>query len=66
MNKKLKHSKFPQHLEEIIKIFEKSLEKYKTELEKNQNNIFYQGLVKNTEEYISELKIELNKKQDNG
>lgn len=50
-----------KNLTEIIESFEKSLIGYETELEKNPNSFFYSGLVKNTKEYIEELK-ELNKK----
>lgn len=42
----------------MIKIYEKSLKRYKLELEKNPESTFYQRLVKNTEEYIKELKYE--------
>lgn len=42
--------------EKKIKMFEKMLKQYNLELEKNQNSIFYAGLVKNTKEHIEELK----------
>ena len=42
--------------EELIKSFEKSLDRYKLELEKNPNSTFFAGIVKETEEYIEELK----------
>lgn len=45
-----------ENLLDTIKSFEKILERYKSKLEKDPNSVFYKGLVKNTEEYISELK----------
>jgi len=44
-----------------IRSFEETLERYKSDLEKNPDSTFHSGLVKNTEEYIDELKDELNK-----
>lgn|GEM_PF-332501 len=44
-----------------IKSFEEALKRYKLELEKYPNSIFYTGLVKNTKEYIEELKCEIEK-----
>jgi hypothetical protein len=41
---------------ELIESFEETLERYKTELKKDPTSTFYQGLVKNTEDYIKELK----------
>ena len=41
---------------DLIESFEQTLERYKKELENNPTSTFYQGLVKNTEEYITELK----------
>lgn len=45
-----------ENLLDTIKSFEKILERYKSKLEKEPNSVFYKGLVKNTEEYINELK----------
>lgn len=42
--------------------FEETLKRYKSDLEKNPGSTFYSGLVKNTEEYIEELKLELDQK----
>ena len=42
-----------------IKLFEETLERYKSNLETSPESTFYSGLVKNTEEYIEELKNEL-------
>ena len=39
-----------------IEVYQKFLKRYKSELEKHPNSMFYLGLVKNTEEYIEELK----------
>lgn len=44
---------------QTIKTFEETLKRYKSDLEKNPGSTFYTGLVKNTEEYIEELKDEL-------
>lgn len=41
---------------QTIKTFEETLKRYKSDLEKNPGSTFYSGLVKNTEEYIEELK----------
>ena len=41
---------------ELIKQFEEMLTHYKELLEKDPDSTFYRGLVKNTEEYINELK----------
>lgn len=40
----------------LILQFEEMLATYKRELEKNPNSHFYKCLVKNTEEYLEELK----------
>jgi hypothetical protein len=45
---------------ELIKSFEISLERYKLELEKNPDSFFFAGLVKETIEYINELKTKIN------
>ena len=50
-----------ENLKETIKSFEKTLKRYRSELEKDPASTFYSGLVKNTEEYIAELKEELKK-----
>ena len=42
-----------------IKSFEETLSRYRSDLQKNPTSLFYKGLVKNTEEYINELKNEL-------
>jgi len=41
---------------QTIKTFEETLKRYKSDLEKNPSSTFYTGLVKNTLEYIEELK----------
>ena len=51
-------------MNEIISSFEERLKTYKIELDKSPHSIFYQGLVKNTEEYINELKLK-NKQNEN-
>jgi hypothetical protein len=43
-----------------IKTFEDTLNLYKLELVKNPNSTFLIGVIKNTEEYINELKTKLN------
>ncbi len=48
-----------ENIIQTIKSFEETLKRYKSDLEKNPGNIFYLGLVKNTEEYLDELKLEL-------
>ena len=48
-----------KEINNTIESFEETLKRYRTELEKNPNSTFYNGLVKNTEEYIEELKGEL-------
>lgn len=48
-----------------IKSFEETLKRYKADLESNPNSTFYIGLVKNTEEYIEELREELKKQKSN-
>lgn len=45
---------------EIIKGFEKLLVGYKEKLQEKPDSLFYQGLVKTTEEYIKELTEKLN------
>ena len=42
--------------QDLIEIFEKKLKRYKRELDRNKNSTFYEGLVKNTEEFINDLK----------
>jgi len=43
-------------IKKVIKLNEDHLKRYALELEKQPNSTFYLGLVKNTEEYIEELK----------
>lgn len=43
-------------MKELIKSFEDRLESYKKSLSENPKSTFYEGLIKNTEEYIRELK----------
>ena len=43
-------------MKEIIESFELRLKSYESELSKNPNSTFYSGIVKNTKEYIKELK----------
>lgn len=45
---------------EIINLFENALKRYELELEQNPNSTFFTGMVKNTKEYIIELKTKLN------
>ena len=40
----------------LIELFAEKLERYENELAENPDSIFYKGLVKNTTEYINELK----------
>ncbi len=52
----------------LIETFERALERYKKELEKNPDSTFYKGLVKETEEYLKEIKLQtdaLNKTNNN-
>lgn len=49
---------------ELIRTFEEQLKRYREDLQKNPDSLFHRGLVKNTEEYIEELKEQL--KQQNG
>jgi hypothetical protein len=44
---------------QTIKTLEENLERYTLDLEEDPGSTFYTGLVKNTEEYIEELKCEL-------
>lgn len=48
---------------QTIKTFEETLKRYKSDLEKNPGSTFYSGLVKNTEEYIEELKGNLKQQK---
>jgi len=41
---------------QTIRMFEETLKRYKSDLEKTPGSTFYAGLVKNTEDYIEELK----------
>jgi len=50
---------------ETIKSFEETLKRYRSELGNNPGSTFYSGLIKNTEEYIAELKEELKKQKPN-
>lgn len=43
-------------ISDTIKSFEETLLRYQIELEKSPDSNFYKGLVKNTGEYIEELK----------
>ena len=52
-----------ENLKETIKSFEETLKRYRLELENNPGSTFYSGLIKNTEEYIAELKEELKKQK---
>jgi type I restriction enzyme, R subunit len=49
------------NIKNTIILFEDTLERYQTELEKDPASTFYSGLVRNTEKYIAELKEELKK-----
>lgn len=40
----------------LIKSFENLLEHYEKQLQKNPGSFFHEGLVKNTKEFIQELK----------
>ena len=51
----------PENIRETIKSSEEMLQQYKEELGKNPQSFFYEGAVKNTEEYIEELEEELQK-----
>lgn len=50
-----------QEIETTLKTFEETLRRYQSGLQQNPGSIFYEGLVKNTQEYIEELKQELSK-----
>jgi hypothetical protein len=47
----------------LIELFEEKLERYKEGLLENPDSLFYKGLVKNTTEYIDELKQTLRELQ---
>lgn len=49
--------------EQTVKTFEEMLKLYRIDLEKNPGSTFYSGLIKNTEDYIEELKIEVQKQE---
>jgi len=40
----------------LLRLFHKTLKRYKENLDQNPGSFFYQGLIKNTEEFIKELK----------
>jgi len=40
----------------LFGLFRKTLKRYKENLDQNPGSFFYQGLIKNTEEFIKELK----------
>ena len=46
--------------EKLIKVFEESLSRYKKELKQNDGSLFHIWRVKNTEEFIEELKKQNN------
>jgi type I restriction enzyme R subunit len=48
---------------QTIATFEETLKRYISDLEKNPGSTFYTGLVKNTKDYIDELKGELRKQK---
>jgi len=48
--------------ETVISIFEKALGEYEEKVKQQPTSTFYKGLVKNTEEFITELK---SKKDEN-
>jgi len=56
----------PENIQETIKSSELLLQRYKEELDKQPSSFFFDGLVKNTEEYIEELQEELQKARTNG
>ena len=45
-------------IDEQIEMLEETLESYEQKLKANPDSTFYKGLVKNTKEYIEELKQE--------
>ena len=49
----------PQRTQSLIENHEQSLARYRAELAKNPGSLAYRGMVKNTEEYIEELKEQL-------
>jgi hypothetical protein len=51
--------------QEIIELFEEKLKRYKLQLKKDPNSLFYKGLVKNTQEYIEELKLKQESEEKN-
>lgn len=63
---KLKLYIYIMRIEEILQTidtFEESLKRYKLDLEKNPTSTFYIWVVKNTEDYIEELKEEFKKQK---
>ncbi|RAJ90063.1 helicase-like protein [Larkinella arboricola] len=53
----------PQRTASLIKAHEESLKRYREELAKNPSSLAYRGIVKNTEEYIEELKEQLEQQK---
>lgn len=47
-----------KNTQEAIRHFEEMLDRYMLELHKDPSSAFFQGAVKNTQEYIKELKDE--------
>lgn len=53
----------PERTASLIKTHEESLQRYRAELAKNPGSLAYRGMVKNTEEYIEELKEQLEQQK---
>ena len=53
----------PKRTTSLIETHKESLRRYRTELAKNPDSLAYRGMVKNTEEYIEELKEQLQQQQ---
>ena len=53
----------PKRTTSLIETHEESLRRYRTELAKNPDSLAYRSMVKNTEEYIEELKEQLQQQQ---
>jgi len=53
-----------KNTQEIIELFEEKLKRYESQLKNDPNSLFYKGLVKNTKEYIGELKLKQESEHD--
>lgn len=53
----------PERTASLIKTNEESLRRYRDDLAKNPDSFFHKGLVKNTEDYVDELKEQLEQQK---